>query len=111
MSKGQGQRHFRIADQLMRELGRLLVEEVQDPRLEMVTVSGVRMSPDMHRATVFVTFMGDESRHKDVEAALTKANGFLRSRIGRTCNFKRTPELLFKFDEYLEEMVYERSDG
>lgn len=108
MSKGQGQRHFRIADQLMREIGRLLVEEVQDPRLELVTVSGVQLNPDMSRATVFVTYMGDDDRHHNVEAALGKAKGFLRSRIGRTCKLKRTPDLVFVFDEFLEEMVYER---
>ncbi len=111
MSKGQGQRNFRIADQLMREIGRLLVEEVQDPRLELVTVSGVRLSPDMSRATVLVTYMGGEERHHDVDAALSKAKGFLRSRIGRTCKLKRTPELVFVFDDFLEEMVYERPDG
>lgn len=97
-----------MADEIMRELGRLLVEEVQDPRLNLVTVSGVAMNPDLTVARVSLTYDREMHPQAEVEQALTRAKGFLRSRIGKNLKLKRTPDLVFVFDEFLEDMVYDK---
>jgi ribosome-binding factor A len=108
MKKATSRRSERLADLVMRELGRLLVEEVQDPRLSLVTVSGVSLNQDLSIALVYLTF--DERMHTrdEVMAALERAGGFLRSRLGKALDLRRTPELRFTFDDYLEDMIYDR---
>lgn len=91
----------------MRELGRLLVEDVADPRLQLVTVSGVRLNADITLAEVSLTYDLSSHSKEDVERALKKASGFLRSRLGANLKLKKTPELRFRFDDYLEDMVYD----
>ncbi|EPR44236.1 Ribosome-binding factor A [Desulfovibrio sp. X2] len=110
MKRSTSRRADRMSDAILREIARLLAEEVADPRLELVTVSGVRMNADFSVAEVMLTYSGDEERHKQVEAALKKASGFLRTRLGKALQMKKTPELRFSFDDYLEDMVYERHE-
>ena len=98
----------RAGDLIMREIARLLAEEVADPRLELVTVSGVRLNADFSVALVLLTYSGGPERHKQVHEALDRARGFLRSRLGKALKMKKIPELRFQDDEFLEEMVYER---
>jgi ribosome-binding factor A len=99
-------RSERLADQIMRELATLLAEEVQDPRLNLVTISGARLNPDMTVAKVLYTLHGDEARLKEAADGLNQAKGFLRSQLGRRIKVKFVPELRFERDEFLETMVY-----
>ena len=107
MKLATSRRSIRLADEIHRELGRLLVEDVADPRLNLVTVSGVRLNSDITLAEVFVTYDLATHNRETVQKALEKAAGFLRSRLGTNLKLKKTPELRFRFDEYLEEMVYD----
>ena len=95
-----------MADQLMRELALLLSEEISDPRLELVTISGVRLNQDLSVATVLYTLHGDAARMKAAGDALNQAKGFLRRQIGSRMKTKFVPELRFQHDEFLETMVY-----
>ena len=104
--EGPSRRSMRMADQIMREIALLITEEMQDPRLELVTISGVRLNADMSVATVFYTMHGDEARLKAAADAFNQARGFLRSNIGRRIKSKFVPELRFALDEFLENMVY-----
>lgn len=104
--EGPSRRSMRLADQIMRELALVLAEEIQDPRLELVTVSGVRLNPDLSMATVLYTLHGDAERHKAAAQGLEKAKGFMRSHLSRALKMKSIPELRFKHDEFLETMVY-----
>ena len=110
MRPATSRRSQRLGDLIQRELATLLAEEVADPRLTLVTVSGVRMNSDLSLAEVFVTYSTDIHSREDVDAALNKAGGFLRGRLGKALRLKKVPALRFRFDDYLEEMVYDRSD-
>lgn len=99
-------RSRRLADLIQREVATLLVEDVQDPRLELVSVSGVRMNRDLRIAEVFYTLAADEERIQQAQKGLEKASGFLRSQLGRRLKLRYTPELRFKHDDFLEDMVY-----
>ncbi|MDW5378697.1 30S ribosome-binding factor RbfA [Halomonas sp. HP20-15] len=91
----------RVADQLQQELAVLIQREIKDPRLGMVTVSGVTVSRDLGYADVYVTLLGDDDaeRIKENLAVLKRAGGFLRSQIARRIKLRHVPELRFHFDE------------
>lgn len=110
MKASTSRRAVRMGDQVMREVGTLLVEEAQDPRLQLVTLSGVRMNANLRIAEIFYTVSGDEEHRKEVQQGLEKASGFLRSRLGRTLKLQYTPELRFVFDDFLEDVVYGKSN-
>ena len=109
MKASNSRRAVRMGDQVMREVGTLLVEEAADPRLQLVTLSGVRMNANLRIAEIFYTVSGDAEHRKAVQAGLEKASGFLRSRLGRNLKLQFTPELRFTYDDFLEDVVYGKS--
>ncbi|MEZ7195301.1 30S ribosome-binding factor RbfA [Pseudodesulfovibrio karagichevae] len=109
MKASGSRRAVRMGDQILREIGTLLVEEAADPRLNLVTLSGVRMNANLRIAEIFYTVSGDAEHRKEVQAGLEQATGFLRSRLGRILKLQYTPELRFQFDEFLEDVVYGKS--
>jgi ribosome-binding factor A len=100
-----------MGDQIMREVATLLVEEAHDPRLQLVTLSGVRMNANLRIAEIFYTVSGDAEHRREVQAGLEKATGFLRSNVGKRLKLQFTPELRFTFDEFLEDVVYAKPDA
>jgi ribosome-binding factor A len=109
MKASSSRRAVRMGDQIMREVGTLLVEEAQDPRLQLVTLSGVRMNANLRIAEIFYTVSGDAEHRVEVQTGLEKATGFLRSRLGRNLKLQYVPELRFVFDDFLEDVVYGKS--
>ncbi|MGM0614510.1 MAG: 30S ribosome-binding factor RbfA, partial [Pseudomonadota bacterium] len=91
----------RVADQLQKELAVLIQREVKDPRLGMVTVSGVTVSRDLGYADIYVTLLGEQNpeRIKENLQVLKRAAGFLRSQIAKRIKLRHVPELRFHFDE------------
>lgn len=100
------QRLKRMADQVQRELADLIRMELKDPRLGgLVTISGVKVSPDLGYAEVYVTVMGRELAddqtavaHAETLSVLNKASGFLRVELGRRIKTRVTPRLRFHYD-------------
>ncbi len=105
--RGPSRRSIRLADMIQRELAQLLQEEIQDPRLELVTISGVRLNSDLSIAKVFYTCTDDPVRLEEIAISLGKAKGYLRILLGKRLNLRSTPELRFERDIFLEDMVYE----
>jgi ribosome-binding factor A len=75
-----------------------LETQVKDPRLGMVTVTDVRLTGDLHDATIFYTVLGDEAERAESAAALESAKGVLRSEVGRQTGVRFTPTLRFQLD-------------
>ena len=92
------QRLRRVADQIQRELSGLLRSELKDPRVGMITLTGVEVSPDLAHAKVFYTTLGDAEALALTETGLRRAAGFLRSELGRRLKLRLTPELRFVYD-------------
>lgn len=90
----------RVADYLQRELASLIQREVRDPRLGMVSVTGVDVSRDLGHAKVYYTLMGCDSKDEATTATevLNKAAGFLRSQLSRDASMRSVPQLRFYFD-------------
>jgi ribosome-binding factor A len=95
-------RTLRVADQMQRELAELIRLEVKDPRVGMVTLTGVEVTSDYTHAKVFFTLLGTPAQQEAAQRGLTHAAGFLRGQIGRRIKLHATPELHFVFDESVE---------
>ena len=101
------QRLKRMGDTVQRELSELIRQELKDPRLGgLVTISAVKVSPDLCYADVYVTVMGrelendqNEDAHKDTLDILNKASGFLRQELSRRLKTRVTPRLRFHYDK------------
>jgi len=96
---GGGGRSVRVAEQVHHELAELIRAEVKDPRVGMVTLTGVELTPDYAYATVYFTVLPDDpDTVAKTRAGLERAAGFLRGQLGRRVRIHTTPELRFVHD-------------
>jgi ribosome-binding factor A len=95
-------RRDRIGEQIRRELAGLIHGELKDPRVGMVSLTGVEVSPDYSHARVFFSCLSGRERADETLAGLQKAAGFLRWELGKRMTTRGTPQLRFVFDESLE---------
>jgi ribosome-binding factor A len=79
--------------------------QLKDPRIGFVTVTGVKTSPDLRHARVFVSVLGTERKRVQTLAGLEAAHSVLQSRIARELRLKRTPQLRFEYDPSVERGV------
>ena len=80
----------------------LLLREVHDPGIGLVTLTRVKVSPDLQLARVYYTLLGDEKARAETKKALERATPFLRRQIGSRMRLRRVPELRFEFDRSVE---------
>jgi len=100
VKRAQG-RPQRVGDLIQRELSELVARELRDPRVGMVTLTAVDVSPDMSHAKVFFTLL-DKERLEEVQEGLRRAAGFLRSQLAKRVKLYSIPELRFEYDESVE---------
>jgi ribosome-binding factor A len=81
------------------------VGDLKDPRIGLVTVTGVDVTPDLKEATVYVSVLGNEKKRRATIAGLESAHGILQSRINRELSLRRTPTLAFAYDDSVERGV------
>lgn len=92
----------RMAERIRMILSELLLREVSDPRLQNVTVTEVKLDPELMYADIYVNALGDESREGEVMSGLDSAGGFLRREVGKRVRLRNTPQLHFRWDKTLE---------
>jgi ribosome-binding factor A len=90
----------RVAEQIQRELADLIRLEVKDPRVRMVTVTGVEVARDYSHAKIFYTTL--EGANDLVQQGLERASGFLRSQLAHAMKLRITPQLHFVYDPSIE---------
>jgi ribosome-binding factor A len=98
-------RRARIADQIQRELSELIRLEVRDPRVKLVTLTGVELSRDQSHAKVFFTALGSEAEGRDALEGLQRAAGFLRTSLAHRLSTRTVPAIAFSYDESVERGV------
>jgi ribosome-binding factor A len=81
------------------------VGELQDPRIGLVTVTGVSVSPDLREGTVYVSVLGSQKKRLATLAGLESAHAVLQARLARELRMKRTPHLTFEYDPSVEHGV------
>ena len=98
----QGSRPDRVGDQIRKELSVLIAREVHDPGIGFLTITQVKMTPDLQNARVYYTIIGDEKARKETQRALGRATPFLRRQVGNRVRLKTVPTLEFFYDESIE---------
>jgi ribosome-binding factor A len=94
---------MRRVDEAVREvLSDAIAKELKDPRIGFVTVTAVNTSRDLRHARVYVSVLGDEHERAETLAGLRSAHGYLQGVIASQLSLKRTPTLLFEYDESVE---------
>lgn len=96
-----------VAGQVREEIMRIIQRELKDPRIGFVSVTEVRMSPDLRTARVRVSVLGDATRQKVALTGLNSARGVIRHELGRRLsNLKFSPDLRFEIDPSIEYSVH-----
>ena len=91
----------KLGDLIQRELSELIRLELRDPRVGMITLTSVDVSPDMSHAKVFFTML-EKDKLADTLQGLARSAGFLRSQLAKRIKMYTTPELRFAYDESVE---------
>ena len=97
-----GKRAVRVGDLILREIAFLLLEKVKDPRVQGVTLTGIRLSDDLKRAKIFYSVVGDQRQIETAQAGLNSAKGFIKREIGIRMELRYVPEISFVHDPSLE---------
>src|SRR5215475_13372217 len=91
-------RPTRVGELLQAEIAQLLLRQLKDPRLNMVTISRVEVSPDLRHACVYISRIGSEIEQRAALQGFEHAAGFIRGQIGKHLKLRYTPELTFRLD-------------
>mgnify|MGYP001214334397 CR=1 FL=1 len=103
MSSNKGfSRRDRVSEQIRRELAEVIRSELKDPRVGMISLTEVEVSPDYAHAKVYFSSMAGSDTLDSVQAGLQQASGFLRSELGKRISIHMIPQLHFVFDDSLE---------
>jgi len=101
-SEMESRRSKRIADQIKNELGWLIEQKLNDPEKGFITLTRVKLSPDLKLASVYYSVLGDQIKRQQSSDALERAIHFLRRELGRKIKLKYLPELRFFYDDSLD---------
>jgi ribosome-binding factor A len=102
---GRMSERMRRVNESVRQVLAEAVPELKDPRIGLVTVTGVDTAADLRHATVYVSVLGSARKRKATLAGLEAAHGLLQSRLARELRMKRTPQLTFEYDPTVERGV------
>jgi len=88
----------RVAEQLHKEISQLLMQGVKDPRVALVTVTGVDVTRDLRLARVYYTVTGDDLERKGAEEGLRSSAAYVRRQLGQIMRLRYVPEIRFEYD-------------
>lgn len=89
----------RVAEQLHKEISQMLMHGVKDPRVALVTVTGVDVTRDLRLARVYFTVTGDAEDRKGAEEGLRSSSAFVRRQLGQIMRLRYIPEIRFEYDQ------------
>jgi ribosome-binding factor A len=92
----------RVGEQMKKELGDIIGRKIKDPRIGFVTVTDVEVTGDLQQAKVYISVLGDEEQRENTLKGLAKAKGFIRTEIGHRIRLRKTPEIIFEWDESID---------
>jgi ribosome-binding factor A len=95
-------RSEKVAEAVHEFISELLIKGLKDPRIGFVTITGVKLTDDLHLATVYFSVVGSEDEKKSTESGLNSARGFIRKEMGRNLRLRYVPDIVFKYDNSLD---------
>jgi len=87
---------------LKKEINNIIYRKINDPRIKFVTITRIKVSPDLKYADIFVTIFNDEAQQKNTLKGLKSATRFIRGELGKDLKLRFVPKIEFKIDEDLE---------
>ncbi len=94
----------RVAQEIQAAVADLLIRgEIKDPRIGFITVTGVKVSPDLSVARIFYSLIGSDEQRAQTQEGLDAAKSFVRREVTRRVKLRVSPEVFFSFDPSLEE--------
>lgn len=96
-------RATQVAEEMKRAVTDIIANEVRDPRMGFITVTGVELADDLRYGKVFISIFEDEARQKQCLDGLNSAKGFIRRELGRRLGLRYTPEFDFRIDKSIAE--------
>jgi ribosome-binding factor A len=94
----------RIGQEIQAAIGQILARgELRDPRIGFITITGVKVSPDLRVARVFYSMLGTEKEREDTQKGLDAAKGYVRREVTSAVKLRVSPEIFFSFDESVGE--------
>jgi len=95
-------RSERVEELIREEVSEILREKVSDPRIGFISITSVKVSPDLENASIFVSIYGDEKKKNEAMQGLYSATGFIRGELGHMIELRLTPKIQFVRDDSLE---------
>jgi len=95
-------RQERVEELIREEVSDILREKVSDPRIGFVSITRVKISPDLENASIYVSIFGEENKKKEAMKGLASATGFIRRELGHMLELRLTPDIHFVRDDSIE---------
>ena len=96
----------RVAEEIKKEIGRIIHDELNDPRIGFVTITKVDLSRDCRFAKVYFSLLGSKKQLRDTQVGLARSKGFIRKLLAQRVKLRYTPEIVFKLDEGIEYSIH-----
>jgi ribosome-binding factor A len=97
------QRSDRVGDLILEVIAELLRKDIRDPRVQTVTLTGVKVSKDLRNARVYFNILGGQDSRTNASAGLKSAGGFIRSKVGKQLSLRFVPAIEFTYDDSEDE--------
>jgi len=95
-------RSKRVGDQIHHEVASILIKDIKDPALNLVTVTGAKVADDLRHAIIFYSIIGDENRWQEAKAGLERSKGFIKKMLAANLKMKFMPDIKFVEDKTME---------
>jgi len=89
----------RVTEGIKKEIGKIIQEELNDPRIGFVTITRVELSRDLRFAKVYFSLLGTEKQLRDTQVGISRSASFVRKLLGQRMKLRYTPQIVFKLDE------------
>ena len=95
-------RSEKVAEAIHEMVSELLIKGLKDPRIGFVTITGVKVTDDLHLATIYFTVIGSDEEKSATGKGLNSARGYIRKEMGRNLRMRYVPDIAFRYDESVE---------
>lgn len=95
-------RSEKVAESIHELVSELMIKGLKDPRIGFITVTGVKVTDDLHFATIYFSIIGNDDEKLATEKGLHSAKGFIRKEIAKNLRMRYVPEIFFKYDNSFE---------
>ena len=99
-------RSDKIGEAIREEISSILLKEINDPRIQLVSITRVEVSADLQHAKIFVSIVGSDQKKHEAFEGLKSARGYIQRKLGKRIRLRYTPEIVFKMDTSIDEGMH-----